>query len=137
MEKPDILEITFIALLGGLLGVFFMVPLRNALIVKEHGVLPYPEGTDMLTHNFRISHMFTQDSERLGIKAGETEDLEPVELLEGLQVTLTGLSPVTVGWTMAPVDTSTLPVTGDASNLLGWLALLGASLTGLKMRRKK
>lgn len=45
MEKPDILEITLIALLGGLLGVFFMVPLRNALIVKEHGVLPYPEGT--------------------------------------------------------------------------------------------
>ena len=43
-EKPDILEITLIALLGGLLGVFFMVPLRNALIVKEHGVLPYPEG---------------------------------------------------------------------------------------------
>jgi len=45
MEKPDILEITLIALLGGLLGVFFMVPLRNALIVKEHGILPYPEGT--------------------------------------------------------------------------------------------
>ncbi len=45
MEKPSILEITLIALLGGLLGVFFMVPLRNALIVKEHGTLPYPEGT--------------------------------------------------------------------------------------------
>ena len=45
MEKPDLLEITLIALLGGLLGVFFMVPLRNALIVKEHGNLPYPEGT--------------------------------------------------------------------------------------------
>ena len=45
MEKPGILEITLIALIGGLLGVFFMVPLRNALIVKEHGVLPYPEGT--------------------------------------------------------------------------------------------
>ncbi|MEE1139469.1 MAG: oligopeptide transporter, OPT family [Acutalibacteraceae bacterium] len=45
MDKPDMLEITLIALLGGLLGVFFMVPLRNALIVKEHGVLPYPEGT--------------------------------------------------------------------------------------------
>lgn len=44
MDKPGILEITIIALLGGLLGVFFMVPLRNALIVKEHGVLPYPEG---------------------------------------------------------------------------------------------
>ena len=45
MDKPGILSITLIALLGGLLGVFFMVPLRNALIVKEHGVLPYPEGT--------------------------------------------------------------------------------------------
>ena len=45
MEKPGIIEITIIALIGGLLGVFFMVPLRNALIVKEHGTLPYPEGT--------------------------------------------------------------------------------------------
>ncbi len=42
---PDMLEITLIALIGGLLGVLFMVPLRNALIVKEHGILPYPEGT--------------------------------------------------------------------------------------------
>ncbi|MBQ8016047.1 MAG: oligopeptide transporter, OPT family [Clostridia bacterium] len=45
MDKPNLIEITLIALLGGLLGVFFMVPLRNALIVKEHGTLPYPEGT--------------------------------------------------------------------------------------------
>lgn len=45
MEKPSIIEITLIAMIGGLLGVFFMVPLRNALIVREHGVLPYPEGT--------------------------------------------------------------------------------------------
>lgn len=28
-----------------MLGVLFMVPLRKALIVREHGVLPYPEGT--------------------------------------------------------------------------------------------
>ena len=45
MDKPDLIEIMLIAIIGGLLGVFFMVPLRNALIVKEHGVLPYPEGT--------------------------------------------------------------------------------------------
>ena len=44
-SAPDIVEITLIALIGGLLGVLFMVPLRNALIVKEHGILPYPEGT--------------------------------------------------------------------------------------------
>ena len=44
MGKPSLIEITLIALIGGLLGVFFMVPLRNALIVREHGILPYPEG---------------------------------------------------------------------------------------------
>ncbi len=43
--SPDLLSITLIALCGGLLGVMFMIPLRNALIVKEHGILPYPEGT--------------------------------------------------------------------------------------------
>ena len=44
-DKPSILEITLIALCGGILGVLFMVPLRNALIVKEHATLLYPEGT--------------------------------------------------------------------------------------------
>ncbi len=38
-------QITLLALSGGILGVLLMVPLRRALIVKEHGVLPYPEGT--------------------------------------------------------------------------------------------
>lgn len=37
--------ILFIVLVGGFLGVFMMVPLRRLLIVQEHGVLPYPEGT--------------------------------------------------------------------------------------------
>ena len=44
-ENPGLIEITVIALCGGILGVMFMVPLRNALIVKEHATLPYPEGT--------------------------------------------------------------------------------------------
>ena len=45
MNEPSMIEIALIAVCGGILGVLFMVPLRNALIVKEHGVLPYPEGT--------------------------------------------------------------------------------------------
>jgi putative OPT family oligopeptide transporter len=39
------LQITILTFVGGILGVLMMVPLRRALIVKEHGVLPYPEGT--------------------------------------------------------------------------------------------
>ena len=44
-DTPSLISISLIALCGGVLGVLFMIPLRNALIVKEHGVLPYPEGT--------------------------------------------------------------------------------------------
>lgn len=45
IEAPGLFEIFLIALVGGTLGVLFMIPLRQALIVEEHGVLPYPEGT--------------------------------------------------------------------------------------------
>jgi putative OPT family oligopeptide transporter len=38
-------RIFMLALIGGWLGVLFMIPLRRQLIVKEHGALPYPEGT--------------------------------------------------------------------------------------------
>ena len=44
-DMPSILDIALIALCGGVLGVMMMIPLRNALIVKEHGTLGYPEGT--------------------------------------------------------------------------------------------
>ena len=45
IDFPSILTIFLIALFGGVLGVCFMVPLRQALIVEEHGTLPFPEGT--------------------------------------------------------------------------------------------
>ena len=37
--------ILILAIVGGILGTLMMIPLRRSLIVKEHGVLPYPEGT--------------------------------------------------------------------------------------------
>lgn len=43
-DVPGLVEIGLIALCGGVLGVLMMIPLRSALIVKEHGVLAYPEG---------------------------------------------------------------------------------------------
>ena len=44
MEAPTALEIFLICLVGGILGILFMIPLRQALIVEEHGKLPFPEG---------------------------------------------------------------------------------------------
>lgn len=43
--QPSLTTIAIIALAGGILGVVLMIPLRRALIVKEHDTLPYPEGT--------------------------------------------------------------------------------------------
>ncbi|MFQ5771045.1 MAG: OPT family oligopeptide transporter, partial [bacterium] len=42
---PTLVQMTLLAMFGGLLGVLFMIPLRRFLIQKEHGNLPYPEGT--------------------------------------------------------------------------------------------
>ncbi|MFW6080206.1 MAG: OPT family oligopeptide transporter, partial [Gemmatimonadota bacterium] len=42
--RIDLVQITVIAIFGGLLGVLFMIPLRRFLIVREHANLPYPEG---------------------------------------------------------------------------------------------
>jgi putative OPT family oligopeptide transporter len=44
-EYFNYLQIFILALIGGILGVFYMIPLRKTLIVQEHGRLPYPEGT--------------------------------------------------------------------------------------------
>src|SRR5437868_11133454 len=41
----EIGRVMLVAVLGGLLGILMMIPLRRALIVREHGILKYPEGT--------------------------------------------------------------------------------------------
>ncbi|HEY8892048.1 MAG TPA: oligopeptide transporter, OPT family [Clostridium sp.] len=43
-SKLSLLSIVIISLLGGLLGIFFVTPLRKYLVVEEHGNLVYPEG---------------------------------------------------------------------------------------------
>ena len=44
-ESPSILRILVLSSLGGIIGILFMIPMRKFIIVKEHGVLPFPEGT--------------------------------------------------------------------------------------------
>jgi putative OPT family oligopeptide transporter len=44
-EPISMMRIFFLSTLGGILGVLFMIPMRRYIIVKEHGVLPFPEGT--------------------------------------------------------------------------------------------
>src|SRR3954466_744866 len=65
-------QIMMLAFAGGILGVLMMVPLRRALIVKEHGILPYPEGTacaDVLVAGERGGRLATMVFSGLGIGA--------------------------------------------------------------------
>jgi putative OPT family oligopeptide transporter len=65
-------QITMLAFAGGILGVLMMVPLRRALIVKEHGVLPYPEGTacaDVLVAGERGGELAKTVFQGLGVGA--------------------------------------------------------------------
>ncbi len=65
-------QIMMLAMAGGLLGVLMMVPLRRALIVKEHGVLPYPEGAacaDVLVAGERGGQLAATVFKGLGIGA--------------------------------------------------------------------
>ncbi len=42
---PQLSKVFILAVIGGILGVLFMIPLRRYLMVKQHGILPFPEGT--------------------------------------------------------------------------------------------
>jgi putative OPT family oligopeptide transporter len=44
-ETPSLSSLVLLSVLGGLLGILFMIPMRRYIIVQEHGHLPFPEGT--------------------------------------------------------------------------------------------
>lgn len=64
--------------------------------------IAYPEGTSAETHDFVIAHMFTE-----GERASEIEYPEVTETADGLKFTVTGLSPITIGWAQVTSDDST------------------------------
>lgn len=119
-------------------------------------VLPYPAGTGRNSHNFKVTHMFTVTSAKLGTTAGETEQPAVTKLDSGIQVTLRGLSPVGISWKAIPtsggsqdsgsdkVYDSDSPKTGDITQTGLWFSLAVFSLVGLtgslaakKHRRKR
>ncbi len=44
-DSPNLITLSILAVCGGVIGVLLMIPLRKSLVEKEHGILPYPEGT--------------------------------------------------------------------------------------------
>mgnify|MGYP001487091422 CR=1 FL=1 len=63
-------RVTLVAVLGGLLGIFMMIPLRRALIVEQHGVLKYPEGTACA----EVLKAGASEESRIAARAGGSEE---------------------------------------------------------------
>ena len=112
------------------------VPKENFPAAGLTVTLEIPEGADVLTHDFLVVHMFTQEMD--GRLPGAMEAFTPAIGEDGLTVTLNGCSPVGILWRVKPVDASALPQTGDPSSLLGWVCLLamcaGAALVMKRAR---
>ena len=78
--------------------------------------LPYPEGTNS-SYRFTVVHMFTTSD--FGKTPGDTETPAVTNTSDGLRFTVTGLSPISVGWT-APVTNPDTPSSGSHGGGSGW-----------------
>ena len=75
--------------------------------------LPYPDGTTS-SYKFTVVHMFS-----IGDNAGETETPDVTNTRDGIQFTVTGLSPISVGWiapSFSSSGVSTYPVTVETAD---------------------
>ncbi|MBS0362680.1 MAG: oligopeptide transporter, OPT family [Proteobacteria bacterium] len=66
----EIARVMLVAVLGGLLGILMMIPLRRALIVEQHGILKYPEGTACAEV---LKAGATREEHEIGEEAGQAQ----------------------------------------------------------------
>lgn len=112
--------------------------------------LPYPSGTGKDTHNFAVTHMFTEDMN--GCRAGEVEHPAVTKTDDGIRFKVYGLSPIAVGWqevksgssqgggSSSSANTVKSPRTGDISPVMLYVLLLTAAsgtLIALSFKTKK
>jgi putative OPT family oligopeptide transporter len=71
----DLSRVILVSVLGGALGILLMIPLRRALIVKEHGILKYPEGTACAA----VLTAGASESDRLLASPGAIEEMKAAE----------------------------------------------------------
>ncbi len=89
--------------------------------------LDYPEGTNS-SYDFVVAHMFSTTSNKLGTKAGDIETPAVKKTKTGIQVTLKGLSPVSISWKRAdPIVFIDVDSKTDHNEDINWLAATGVS----------
>lgn len=80
----ELMRVTLVSVLGGLLGILMMIPLRRALIVKEHGVLKFPEGTACAAVLEAGASEESRVAASSSVQAAESEKVEAGGLKRGI-----------------------------------------------------
>ncbi len=144
-------RVMLVAVLGGLLGILMMIPLRRAFIVKQHGSLPYPEGTACAKVLIAGEHGgsnaktvflgfglgFVYQVLMQGFKLWSSELDQPITGIKGYNKAVVSLEPAPallgVGYIIGPRIASVIVGGGMLSALLfvPMIAYFGDGLTGV------
>ncbi|HLM61228.1 MAG TPA: oligopeptide transporter, OPT family, partial [Pyrinomonadaceae bacterium] len=115
--------------LGGLLGIFMMIPLRRALIRDQHGILKYPEGTacaEVLKAGASAeSRAASIESKRVGADDAATQGGKVIAAGFGIGFLFNTLMQVFKGWKDVPTKEFGAPFQGGSVSLENNPALLG------------
>lgn len=125
----EIWRVTMVAVLGGLLGILMMIPLRRALIKDQHGILKYPEGTACAQV---LMAGASRESREASIQAGQAHSDSAA--LQGGKIIAIGFAmgfafnsimQVLKGWKESPTKVFGKPFEGGSVSLENNPALLG------------
>ena len=125
----ELSRVMLVAVLGGLLGILMMIPLRRALIRDQHGILKYPEGTacaEVLKAGASPeSRAASIESERVGADDAATQGGKVIAAGFGIGFLFNSLMQVFKGWKEVPSKQFGAPFEGGSISLENNPALLG------------
>ena len=125
----ELSRVMLVAVLGGLLGILMMIPLRRALIRDQHGYLKYPEGTacaEVLKAGASAeSRAASIESERVGADDAATTGGKVIAVGFGIGFLFNSLMQVFKGWKESPGKEFGAPFSGGSVSLENNPALLG------------
>jgi putative OPT family oligopeptide transporter len=125
----EISRVMLVAVLGGLLGILMMIPLRRALIRDQHGILKYPEGTAcaqvLIAGASAESRAASIESEKVGSDDAATQGGKVIAAGFGIGFLFNTLMQVFKGWKDVPVKEFDAPFRGGSVSLENNPALLG------------
>ena len=125
----ELSRVMLVAVLGGLLGILMMIPLRRALIRDQHGILKYPEGTAcaqvLIAGASEESRAASIDSEKATDKESAINGGKIIGIGFGIGFLFNSLMQVFKGWKEVPGKEFDAPFKGGSASLENNPALLG------------